>query len=121
MILCSQSDFMDDSVARYPTSEQGAVPEQAAVPLIHRLLRRPFRLILFIIALVMTVQSLFRRHTEWSDVYMTAARQLVTGQDIYHEGTKFVYPPFSALFTVPFLPFSEPLSQALLAMLSFAA
>ena len=54
------------------------------------------------ILLVLAVQAVTRQDSEWQDVYVAAARTLLSGKDLYAPGP-YLYPPFSALLAVPFI------------------
>jgi hypothetical protein len=54
------------------------------------------------ILLVLAIQSVIRQDSEWQDVYVAAARTLLSGKDLYAPGP-YLYPPFSALLAVPFV------------------
>lgn len=44
----------------------------------------------------------WRRHSEWTDVYVRAAHHLRAGESVYQLGEGYVYPPFMAVLVVPF-------------------
>lgn len=48
------------------------------------------------------IQMVFRRQSEWEDVFLRAAGELLQGLDIYRSGRAFLYPPFSAFAAIPF-------------------
>ena len=54
------------------------------------------------ILLVLAIQAVTRQDFEWQDVYIAAARALLSGKDLYAPGP-YLYPPFSALLAVPFV------------------
>ncbi len=83
--------------------------------------RRPYTLIFVIVCIAFAVQAAMQKKSEWTDVYVMTGHRLVAGDDIYPTGTPFVYPPFSALFTVPFTPLPRAISQALFTALNFGA
>ncbi|HWB54117.1 MAG TPA: glycosyltransferase family 87 protein [Tepidisphaeraceae bacterium] len=51
----------------------------------------------------MAIPVIARRHCEWDTTYYTAASNLVSGRPLYYEHDPFVYPPFSALISTPFV------------------
>lgn len=44
----------------------------------------------------------FRSNSEFDGVFKTYARILLQGEDIYHPGSTFMYPPWMAFATIPF-------------------
>lgn len=53
--------------------------------------------------LALVAAPVFTRGTgDWEQVYLTAANRLRTGGDVLALGSSYVYPPFGALFAVPF-------------------
>lgn len=47
------------------------------------------------------LQLILRPVSEWDDVFVRAARDLMNGADIYHEGSAYLYPPFMAFAAIP--------------------
>src|SRR4029453_416570 len=50
---------------------------------------------------------LHRQRSEWTAVYVRAARTLVSGGDLYGPGVGYPYPPFAATLAIVCVPFSE--------------
>ena len=51
---------------------------------------------------VMGIIAVARRSSEWDDVYVGSARELLAGRDFYQTIKGFTYPPFSTWFFIPF-------------------
>src|SRR5205085_10308583 len=70
------------------------------------------------ILLVIGIQILVRRNSEWDDVFVRAARELLQGVDIYRPGRAYLYPPFAAFAAIPFAVVPRLVSQALWALIN---
>lgn len=53
--------------------------------------------------IVLAVFFCRRQQSEWHDVYLPAAARLSAGQDMYRPQDGYLYPPFMAWMTLPFL------------------
>jgi hypothetical protein len=62
---------------------------------------RPYTLITLLLLVALGVGAIGRKTKVWDRVYVGSARALLHGQDIYQDKL-FTYPPFSALFHIPF-------------------
>src|SRR5262245_4277643 len=40
--------------------------------------------------------------SEWEEVYVAAGQRLAAGDDLYPQGTSYLYPPFGAFCAMPF-------------------
>jgi hypothetical protein len=72
--------------------------------------RHPILAIGVPLAVGLAFQALVK-DSEWIEVYVGAARVLVSGGDIYASGSAYWYPPFMAFATVPFVPLAEPVAR----------
>lgn len=75
---------------------------QSAEPPKSRLAIRTCRVVLAVVFGLLTMPVYVRGSGDWEAVYVAAAKNLRTGQDVLTGGTSYVYPPFGALFAVPF-------------------
>lgn len=73
------------------------------------------------VAVAFVAAAVARRDSEWVSVYVTAARQLLGGSDIYAPGEPYRYPPFAALLAIPFAALAEPAVRAIWSLVSLAA
>jgi hypothetical protein len=64
-------------------------------------------------AIVLAVQALVKQPSEWQEVYVLAARQLLARENLYFPDTYYLYPPFMAAATVPFALVPPLVSRAL--------
>jgi alpha-1,2-mannosyltransferase len=72
--------------------------------------------------LVLLAVPVFSRPTgDWENVYLGAAKNLRSGADLLANGTSYVYPPFGALFAVPFTFLPRTLGLAAWALLNVLA
>jgi hypothetical protein len=55
--------------------------------------------------------AILRHNTEWHDVYVAAAHNLLAGRDFLQAAGGYVYPPFFAALTIPFTLLPQSLSQ----------
>ncbi|MCE1235360.1 MAG: DUF2029 domain-containing protein [Hyphomicrobiales bacterium] len=56
---------------------------------------------------VVGVLMLVRPDAEWAQVFVLASRELWRGEDIYHPGTLYLYPPFGSFLGLIFVPLPE--------------
>lgn len=56
---------------------------------------------------VVAAMMVIRPDAEWAQVFVLASRQLVRGEDFYHVGTLYLYPPFGTILGLPFVPLPE--------------
>src|SRR5262245_22729532 len=61
-----------------------------------------YRVLLAALVAVLAAPVFRRRTGDWEAVYLAAAKNLRAGDDLLKGGTSYVYPPFGALFAVPF-------------------
>ncbi len=73
--------------------------------------RRPIAILAAIYLIVLAVQAILKWESEWQDVFVLAARDLLAGNDIYAPGRGYLYPPFLALIAVPFTALPPLLSR----------
>jgi alpha-1,2-mannosyltransferase len=59
--------------------------------------RHVLALLTVILLAALGVQALFKAASEWQDVYVSAGRRWVMGEDIYAAGSSYAYPPFMAM------------------------
>lgn len=64
--------------------------------------RRPIAIFTAVFLVGLAAQAMLKRQSEWQDVFVLAARDLLAGNDIYAPGRAYLYPPFLALIAVPF-------------------
>jgi Glycosyltransferase family 87 len=81
----------------------------------------PLILIAAPVVLGLGVQALRKHPAEWSDVYVSAARTLLQGGDIYAPGSVYSYPPFPALLAIPFVPLPDALTRLAWYLINMAA
>ncbi len=60
-----------------------------------------------LIAVVVGVHLLVRQDNEWEHVFVPAAQRLWAGDDVYRAGGAYLYPPFMAWATLPFVGLSH--------------
>lgn len=63
--------------------------------------------------------AILRQHTEWTEVYVAASRDLLTGRDFLAGPGGYLYPPFFTVLSIPFAPLPVALSQFVWYALSF--
>jgi len=61
-----------------------------------------YALLALITFIVLGVSFLHKHDSDWDVTYLLSARHLWAGQSIYHNGDGYIYPPFPALFALPF-------------------
>jgi hypothetical protein len=66
------------------------------------LIHYAYGLITLIIFICLGVGFLRKHDGDWDVTYLLSARHLWQGQSIYHNGDGYIYPPFPALFALPF-------------------
>jgi hypothetical protein len=87
---------------------QGVLVVTAVVPKVWQLLNRhPIVSISTPFVIALGYQATRKNPSEWITAFVKAARELVAGGDIYGDGTSYLYPPFMALMSIPFVPLSE--------------
>ncbi len=82
--------------------------------------RWPAVAVLSALAIPLGIQALIKHPSEWQDVFVLAARQLLAGEDIYFFGTDYRYPPFMAVATIPFALLPPLVSRGLWYLLNVA-
>lgn len=80
--------------------------------------RHPYTLVAGIGLLLLTVPLMRRQDSEWENVFIGAARDLVEGRDLYHGPGGYLYPPFMAWTALPFLPLAQPWQRGLWLLLN---
>jgi hypothetical protein len=63
----------------------------------------PFLAMGTVLLLCMAVSFCRRQDSEWEDVYLRAAKHLSAGEEMYRMQDGYLYPPFMAWATIPFL------------------
>jgi hypothetical protein len=63
---------------------------------------------------------LLRLRTEWTEVFVSASRNLLAGRDFLEKGSGYVYPPFFAIVSTPFTLLPQAVSQLLFYLISAA-
>jgi hypothetical protein len=61
-----------------------------------------------------------RQDNEWEKVFITAAARLWSGGDVYQAGGAYLYPPFTAWLTLPFLALSHGAGRLVFVILNLA-
>jgi hypothetical protein len=61
----------------------------------------------FLVLVGVGVHLCLRQDNEWERVFVPAAQQLWSGKDLYGAGSVYLYPPFTAWATLPFLGLSH--------------
>ena len=74
------------------------------------LVRRPIVAIAMPLVIGLGVQAAFKHPSEWLDPFVRAARVFLAGGDIY-DASSYLYPPFTALLVVPFVPLPDVASR----------
>lgn len=73
------------------------------------------RIVFFSISLVLLLAAaspiFLRTNSEFDLVFKTYANLLIQGEDIYHEGSVFMYPPWMAFICIPFNTLPQWLSR----------
>ena len=73
------------------------------------------RILLFSISMILLIAAaspiFLRTNSEFDLVFKTYAKLLLQGEDIYHEGSVFMYPPWMAFICIPFNSLSLYLHQ----------
>lgn len=73
------------------------------------------KILLFCISMILLIAAaapiFFRSNSEFDLVFKTYAKLLLQGEDIYHEGSVFMYPPWMAFICIPFTPLPQWLSR----------
>lgn len=67
------------------------------------------------------LQLFSRSYSEWDDVFVRAARELIDGLDIYRDGRAYLYPPFMAFAAIPFAILPHSLDRLLWSLINIAA
>jgi hypothetical protein len=84
--------------------------------------RRPGAAVLLasFILLAAGLHLLLRQDNEWERVFVPSAARLWAGQDLYADGSAYLYPPFTAWATLPFLGMSHGLGRFFFVVLNLA-
>lgn len=73
------------------------------------------RIVLFSISMILLIAAaspiFLRTNSEFDLVFKTYAKLLLQGEDIYHEGSVFMYPPWMAFICIPFNSLPQWLSR----------
>ena len=80
-----------------------------------------YRVLLAALVAMLAVPVFTRATGDWEAVYLAAARNLRAGDDLLKGGTSYVYPPFGALFAVPFTLVRRGVGLAAWVLLNVAA
>ncbi len=87
-----------------------------AVPELHKRILgltrdHPNTVLGLILFLGLAVPFNLRQTSEWENVYLQAASNLLAGKDIYAVGSGYLYPPFGAWLAIPFTFLPQPVSR----------
>jgi hypothetical protein len=72
----------------------------------------PFTLSSLVVLLLVSIPFCRRQDSEWEEVYLRAAVHLQQGEELYQMQDGYLYPPFMAWATLPFLELPESLRRA---------
>ena len=75
--------------------------------------RRRYSVATFLLLGGFAFSAVLRTHSEWTEVFIEAARALLRGQDFYSVVRDFTYPPFSAFSMIPFVPLNPFLGRGI--------
>jgi len=67
-----------------------------------KVIRYPYAILAVVVFASLAIGFLHKRDGDWDVTYLLSARHLWLGQSIYHNGDGYIYPPFPALFALPF-------------------
>jgi len=82
--------------------------------------RYPYTVAAAVLFISQAFPPLFRRRTEWTEVFVSASKDFLSGQDFLAKDYGYVYPPFFALVSVPFTLLPQALSQFLFYLIGVA-
>lgn len=81
----------------------------------HKTVSLKRRILLFSISMILLIAAaspiFLRTNSEFDLVFKTYAKLLLQGEDIYHEGSVFMYPPWMAFICIPFNSLPQWLSR----------
>jgi hypothetical protein len=63
----------------------------------------PYTILSIIVLIGLAFPFCLRQHSEWEEVYLRAASNLLVGKDIYALRDGYLYPPFMAWLALPFI------------------
>ena len=89
--------------------------------LFRRISSRPYTVFCLIALFAMGLAAVAKHTSEWNETYVRAAERLVHGGDMYRDFLGYVYPPFSAFITVPFVPLPPRLARGIWYVISAAS
>jgi hypothetical protein len=80
----------------------------------------PYTLLGVVLALALAGPFLFRKDSEWDEVYIRAAINLLAGENIFATKDPYAYPPFMTLLALPFAFLPQVASRALWYLVNIA-
>ncbi|MGC9965968.1 MAG: glycosyltransferase family 87 protein [Syntrophobacteraceae bacterium] len=90
------------------------------VPLWTSLTRYPYTAAAAVLFISQAFPPLLRRRTEWTEVFVSASKDFLAGQNFLAKDYGYVYPPFFAMVSTPFTLLPQALSQILFYLISVA-
>lgn len=81
---------------------------------------RPAVVVTALVLLGVGIHLFVRQDNEWERVFVPSAVRLWTGGDLYREGSAYLYPPFTAWATLPFVGMSHALGRFTFVALNLA-
>ncbi len=66
------------------------------------LLQHPYSAAAMLYFISQAFPAVLRQHTEWTEVYVAASRDLLTGRDFLAGPGGYLYPPFFTVLSIPF-------------------
>jgi len=97
------------AVLNMPPQEHRQVQQQTSAYWWAR--AHPYTILGVIVLIGLAFPFLLRQHSEWENVYLQAASNLLAGKDIYAVGSGYLYPPFGAWLAIPFTFLPQPVSR----------
>jgi hypothetical protein len=80
----------------------------------------PAAVVCTLLLLAVGVHLFVRQDNEWERVFVPSAAKLWAGSDFYGQGSVYLYPPFTAWATLPFLGMSHALGRLTFVALNLA-
>lgn len=95
----------NNATAKASEAQHRKTPAGIALDMFQAFARNhPIRTAAIPILIALAAQAALKRQSEWLDVYVSAARIFLHGQDYYAAGVGYLYPPFQAILAIPFVP-----------------
>jgi hypothetical protein len=76
--------------------------DYASLPRSRTWIAYAYALLAQIVFIALGVSFLHKHDSDWDVTYLLSAKHLWAGHSIYHNGDGYIYPPFPALFALPF-------------------